>query len=40
MKEIQVRSNKGPTSLQKGDIHKSAKIGLAHLDIFTREDLG
>jgi hypothetical protein len=31
---IEVYSNEGPSPLQRGDNHKSAKIGLGHLNIF------
>jgi hypothetical protein len=31
---IQVCSNKGPGSLQRGDNHKNIKMGLGHLKIF------
>jgi hypothetical protein len=34
MMEIQVYSNEGPSPLQKGANHKSAKIGLGYLNIF------
>jgi hypothetical protein len=33
MKGIQVGSNKGPDSLQRGDNHKNIKMGLGHLKI-------
>jgi hypothetical protein len=36
VKEIQVCSNKGPGSLQRGDNHKNIKMGLGHLKIFFR----
>jgi hypothetical protein len=34
VKGIQVSSNKGPGSLQMGDIHKNVEIGWGHLKIF------
>jgi hypothetical protein len=34
VKGIQVCSNKGPGSLQRGDNHKNMKMGLGHLKIF------
>jgi hypothetical protein len=34
VKGIQVCSNKGPGSLQKGDNHKNIKMGLGDLKIF------
>jgi hypothetical protein len=36
MKGIQVYSNKGPGPLQRGDNHKSVKIGWGNLKIFSR----
>jgi hypothetical protein len=36
MKGIQVCSNKGPGPLQRGDNHKSVKIGWGNLKIFSR----
>ena len=41
VKEIQVCSNKGPGSLQRGDNHKNVKMGWGHLNIlFYTEPLG
>jgi hypothetical protein len=34
MMGIQIYSNKGSNPLQRGDNHKSAKIGYDHLNIF------
>jgi hypothetical protein len=36
VKGIQVCSNEGPGSLQRGDHHKNIKKGLGHLKIFFR----
>jgi hypothetical protein len=36
VKGIQVCSNKGQGSLQRGDNHKNIKMGLGHLKIFFR----
>jgi hypothetical protein len=36
VKGIQVCSNKGLGSLQRGDNHKNIKMGLGHLKIFFR----
>jgi hypothetical protein len=36
VKEIQVCSNKGPDTLQRGDNHNNVKIGWGHLKIFSR----
>jgi hypothetical protein len=36
VKGIQVCSNKGPDSLQRGDNHKNIEMGLGHLKIFFR----
>jgi hypothetical protein len=36
MKGIQVCSNKGPGSLQRGYNHKNVKMELGHLKIFSR----
>jgi hypothetical protein len=33
VKGIQVYSNEGPGSLQRGDNHKNVKMGLCHLKI-------
>jgi hypothetical protein len=36
VKGIQVHSNQGPSSLQRGDNHKNVKIWWGHLQIFYR----
>jgi hypothetical protein len=36
VKEIEVCSNKGPGSLQRGDNYKNVKMGWSHLKIFSR----
>jgi hypothetical protein len=36
VKGIQVCSNKVPSPLQRGDNHKSVKMGWVHLKIFSR----
>jgi hypothetical protein len=40
VKGIQVCSNKGPCSLQRGDNHKKCKMGLGHLKIFFSRTTG
>jgi hypothetical protein len=40
IKGIQVYSNKGPGSLQRGDNHKNMKIGWGHLKIFFLRTTG
>jgi hypothetical protein len=40
VKGIQVRSNKGPGPLQKGDNHKNVKMGWGNLKIFSRTTSG
>jgi hypothetical protein len=37
VKKILNFSNKGPSPLQMGDNHKNGKIGLSHLEIFSRQ---
>jgi hypothetical protein len=36
VKEIQVCSNNGTSLLQRGDNHKTVKMGCGHLKIFSR----
>ena len=40
VKGLQVCSNEGPGSLQRGDNHKNAKIGWCHLKIFFSRTTG
>jgi hypothetical protein len=37
MMGIEVYSNEGPSRLQRGDNHKSSKIGLGHVNFFFHE---
>jgi hypothetical protein len=40
VKGIEVYSNKGPGSLQRGDNHKNVKMGWGHLKIFFSKTIG
>jgi hypothetical protein len=40
VKGIEVCSNKGPDSLQRGDNHKNVKMGWGHLKIFFSRTIG